>query len=365
MLCVAVFLCLQNSKKLYEPNVTMNIDDFWREIAQPVPGKFLYFTGDVPDAMIPEISPGLDEMLSLGPQKSAISLWAGQASVLSPCHYDGYRNFYTVLLGRKRFRIFPPTAADSLRPYPYLHPHHAQCQTNVSLAATDSSVVGSLGSIEMVAELSPGDMLYLPPMWFHEVETLEPSVAVNVWTDTSMSNVAEQLQTIPIPLDAAGSDTSVKVAVVSIFIWTLLDAVSQETGQNPAEFVSRLFKQRYDGLRLSRDALIASKDNRAFVCKRAIESEQTLKGMSLHKFTHEAKANNYAVKARELVRLWPESSRITWLMNHIESLALFAVGKVEDVPSFLLQFDHCHEVMTTDLVSKFKRSDVKLRKANV
>lgn len=35
----------------------------------------------------------------------------------------------------------------------------------------------------VVAEVSPGDMLVVPPFWFHHVETLEESVSVNVWSD--------------------------------------------------------------------------------------------------------------------------------------------------------------------------------------
>lgn len=35
----------------------------------------------------------------------------------------------------------------------------------------------------IVAEVGPGDMLVVPPFWFHHVETLSESVSVNVWSD--------------------------------------------------------------------------------------------------------------------------------------------------------------------------------------
>ena len=35
----------------------------------------------------------------------------------------------------------------------------------------------------VIAEVGPGDMLVVPPYWFHHVETLEESVSVNVWSD--------------------------------------------------------------------------------------------------------------------------------------------------------------------------------------
>ncbi len=34
-----------------------------------------------------------------------------------------------------------------------------------------------------MAEVRAGDMLVVPPFWFHHVETLEESVSVNVWSD--------------------------------------------------------------------------------------------------------------------------------------------------------------------------------------
>ena len=35
----------------------------------------------------------------------------------------------------------------------------------------------------VVAEVGPGDMLAVPPFWYHHVETLSESVSVNVWSD--------------------------------------------------------------------------------------------------------------------------------------------------------------------------------------
>ena len=35
----------------------------------------------------------------------------------------------------------------------------------------------------VVAEVDPGDMLVVPPFWYHHVETLQESVSVNVWSD--------------------------------------------------------------------------------------------------------------------------------------------------------------------------------------
>ena len=43
------------------------------------------------------------------------------------------------------------------------------------------------------AVLTPGDMLLVPPFWFHHVETLEESVSVNVWSDSPEYSIINEM----------------------------------------------------------------------------------------------------------------------------------------------------------------------------
>ena len=36
---------------------------------------------------------------------------------------------------------------------------------------------------EVITVVNPGELLVVPPFWFHHVETLEESVSLNVWSD--------------------------------------------------------------------------------------------------------------------------------------------------------------------------------------
>jgi hypothetical protein len=36
---------------------------------------------------------------------------------------------------------------------------------------------------EIITVVNPGELLLVPPFWFHHVETLEESVSLNVWSD--------------------------------------------------------------------------------------------------------------------------------------------------------------------------------------
>ena len=121
----------------YSENESMPVAEFFREaLLRPLAGRrsHLYLTQELRQlspALELQASP-LDELLRLNPQQSSVNLWAGQEGVVAPCHYDGHHNMYAQLWGRKRFLLWPPTAWPTLRPFPYLHPSHAQCQTNVS-----------------------------------------------------------------------------------------------------------------------------------------------------------------------------------------------------------------------------------------
>ena len=55
--------------------------------------------------------------------------------------------------------------------------------TNCEVSRCNSLSLSSLSEGSWVAEVEPGDMLVVPPFWFHHVETLEQSVSVNVWSD--------------------------------------------------------------------------------------------------------------------------------------------------------------------------------------
>ena len=112
---------------------------------------------DLPARLQEMLEPLVASLVSLYPQHSSANLWLGRAGVVAPCHYDGYHNAFAHLHGRKRLRLAPPSASALVQPFPFLHPSHGQCQAHT--LPPDASVD---------ADLHPGDVLYLPPLWFHE-----------------------------------------------------------------------------------------------------------------------------------------------------------------------------------------------------
>ena len=108
-------------------------------------------------------------------------VWLGQRGVRTPLHYDYYNNIYLQILGKKRFLILPPSHHNDVNLYPSLHPAHRSSQiANFTAALTVSATSRAAPAYEVVLE--PGDVLFLPALWLHEVTTLgDVTISANVW----------------------------------------------------------------------------------------------------------------------------------------------------------------------------------------
>lgn len=124
----------------------------------------------------------------LNPEDSQLNLWIGN-SVATHVHFDSYDNFYVQLVGDKHFTLCPPSASAALNPYPFLHPSYSHSQ----LSATDAEsryIQLEAGCVHAI--LRPGDMLYIPPFWWHDVVSPSLSVSMNVWSVTQDSYKVEE-----------------------------------------------------------------------------------------------------------------------------------------------------------------------------
>jgi len=113
-------------------------------------------------------------------------LWVGNRSTVA-CHYDVYDNLACVVAGRRRFTLYPPDAIDDLYVGPVDHTLSGQ---PVSLAAGADDIearyprFAEAKTRALQADLWPGDALYLPKLWWHQVEATEPlNILANYWWD--------------------------------------------------------------------------------------------------------------------------------------------------------------------------------------
>jgi hypothetical protein len=111
-------------------------------------------------------------------------VWIGNAAKVAT-HNDPIENVAVVAAGRRRFTLFPPSAEADL----YMGPHHPTPAgariSMVHVTAPDLERYPRFAAalqVAQVAELSPGDAIFIPKDWYHHVESLERfNVLVNYW----------------------------------------------------------------------------------------------------------------------------------------------------------------------------------------
>lgn len=115
-------------------------------------------------------------------------LWIGNATTVST-HYDLSDNVACVGAGRRRFTLFPPNQLNNLYVGPLDFTLAGQPVSMVSLRDPDLDRFPRFAEAmahALTAELEPGDALYIPPLWWHQVEALSPlNLLVNYWWTAS------------------------------------------------------------------------------------------------------------------------------------------------------------------------------------
>jgi len=110
-----------------------------------------------------------------------VHLFVGSRCTLYHCHFDLQPNLHVQLIGRKRFILFPPEAWRSLYPFPVHHEYDRRARVNLD-APDEAAHPGCTDVRGVVVELEPGELLYIPPGWWHHVQTCStPCVSMAWW----------------------------------------------------------------------------------------------------------------------------------------------------------------------------------------
>jgi Cupin-like domain len=130
--------------------------------------------------------PGFAEAnpLDVGHPDPLISLWLGNRCRVA-AHQDLPDNLACVVAGRRRFTLLPPDQVGNLYIGPLEHTLAGQPTSLVDLDAPDlgrfPKAADALRHAQVV-ELGPGDALFIPSLWWHQVQALEPiNLLVNAW----------------------------------------------------------------------------------------------------------------------------------------------------------------------------------------
>jgi len=116
--------------------------------------------------------------------KPLSKVWVGTQSIAA-AHYDVPSNLACCVLGARRFTLFPPEQIHNLYPGPLEPTPGGQVITMVDLKNPDFErfpLVRQALDAAVVVDLEPGDAVYYPSMWWHQVEALSPfNIMINFW----------------------------------------------------------------------------------------------------------------------------------------------------------------------------------------
>jgi len=115
------------------------------------------------------------------------SIWIGNRTIAS-CHYDAPNNIACCVVGRRRFTVFPPEQIFNLYPGPLEPTPGGQAISLVDFGNPDFERFPNFRmALEagLVAEVGPGDAVFIPSMWWHHVQGLSAfNMLVNYWWTT-------------------------------------------------------------------------------------------------------------------------------------------------------------------------------------
>jgi hypothetical protein len=113
-----------------------------------------------------------------------ISLWIGNRTH-TRTHWDQSQNLACVVAGRRRFTLFPPEQLKNLYVGPLDFTLAGQPTSLVDVDTPDLETypcfAEALKSARRV-ELGPGDAIYIPALWWHDILSLEDfGSLINFW----------------------------------------------------------------------------------------------------------------------------------------------------------------------------------------
>ena len=137
-----------------------------------------------------QILPSLKKDIDINPFSDWYStfkttfLWIGGYGSMTGMHNDDENNVLCQIYGNKTVYLYPPSA----REYLYVNSMYDSgtecCDVDVLNSIEDNQIkypkFNQAKSLEIVCKLSPGDMLYIPKFWYHQVVSDNNNVSISV-----------------------------------------------------------------------------------------------------------------------------------------------------------------------------------------
>lgn len=112
-------------------------------------------------------------------------------------HFDDIHNVFVQIRGRKRFILFPPK--NYLSFYPPIDDNRCSPTTSkVDPANPDLESYPNFPWEEKIdVVIEAGEILYIPPLWWHHVTALEENISLTFWYSPSIKDLIGQKGFLP------------------------------------------------------------------------------------------------------------------------------------------------------------------------
>jgi hypothetical protein len=166
---------------------TEKLGDFIDSVLAAGASNDMYMTANDEVLRRPEFAPLLRDIGPLpyycdaSALAGACSLWLGPAGTLTPLHHDTLMLFHTQIVGRKRWRFISPL--EWARVY-----NSVGVYSPIDVDAPDLARFPAFAGVKMLeVVVEPGETVFLPLGWWHQVASLDVSVSLS-FTNLAVPN---------------------------------------------------------------------------------------------------------------------------------------------------------------------------------
>ncbi|XP_059609099.1 bifunctional peptidase and arginyl-hydroxylase JMJD5 isoform X2 [Phlebotomus argentipes] len=108
-----------------------------------------------------------------------VKMWFGPCGTVSPLHFDKKHNLLAQVVGRKRILLAHPQDSDAVYPY---SGEMLSNTSQVDLESIDEARFPRTKQISFCEVfLKSGEVLYIPPGWWHHVRAISNSISISFW----------------------------------------------------------------------------------------------------------------------------------------------------------------------------------------
>ncbi|KAG6588179.1 Lysine-specific demethylase JMJ30 [Cucurbita argyrosperma subsp. argyrosperma] len=121
-----------------------------------------------------------------GGELRSLNAWFGPPGTVTPLHHDPHHNILAQVVGKKYIRLYDASLCEELYPYT----ETMLCNSSqVDLDNIDEKEFPKVVDLDFVdCILEEGEMLYIPPKWWHYVRSLTTSFSVSFWWNNCDEN---------------------------------------------------------------------------------------------------------------------------------------------------------------------------------